>query len=90
MLKYTVLKFQGALSLLGFGSKGALDDNDSGNSIPTGSSDEESSDHKGTYLTTGVLISHGQQISEINITRHSMSNIGALIGSYNPKRKNIK
>jgi len=84
------LKFQGALGLLGFGSKGALDDGDSGNSTPTGSSDEESSDHKSTYLTTGVLIPRGQQISEINITRHSMSNIGALIGSYNPKRKNIK
>ena len=84
------MKFQGALGLLGFGSKGALDDGDIGNSTPSGPVDEESSDHKSTYLTTGVLIPRGQQMSEINITRHSMSNIGALIGRYNPKRKNIK
>ena len=56
MFKQTVLKFQGALGLLGFGPKGHSEDGDSGNSTPTGYSDDENIDNKDTYLTTGVLI----------------------------------
>jgi hypothetical protein len=33
MFKQTVLKFQGALGLLGFGQKGEEEDGDSGNSV---------------------------------------------------------
>ena len=41
MFKQTVLKFQGALGLLGFGHKDDQEDGDSGNSTPTGFSDDE-------------------------------------------------
>ena len=36
MIKQTVLKFQGALGLLGLGHKDDQEDGDSGNSTPTG------------------------------------------------------
>ena len=53
MLKQTVLKFQGALGLLGFGSKEESKDGDSGNSSATGFSDDNSEEGKGIYLSTG-------------------------------------
>ncbi len=65
MLKQTVLKFQGALGLLGFGAKGNDEDGDSGNSFTQASWEEENDDDKDSYLSTCVLIPTHQRVSEI-------------------------
>ena len=90
MLKQTVLKFQGALGLLGFGSKEGGKDGDSGNSSATGFSDDDNDEEKDIYLSTGVLAPRGQPISEIHVARYSIGNIGALIDGYKAKRRNIR
>jgi len=77
MLKQTVLKFQGALGLLGFGSKEGGKDGDSGDSSATGFSDDDDEEEKDIYLSTGVL-------------RYSTAQIGALIDGYKAKRGNIR
>ena len=88
MFKQTVLKFQGALGLLGFGHKDDQEDGDSGNSTPTWFSDENDG-NSDTYLTTGVLAPHGQPVSEIKVSRLSTNTIRALIDAYKAKRKNL-
>ena len=55
MIKQTVLKFQGALGLLGFGHKDDQENGDSGNSTPTRFSDDENEENSDTYVTTRVL-----------------------------------
>ena len=90
MFKYTVLKFQGALGLLGFGAKEEDKDGDSGNSSVTGFSVDDNDEEKDIYLSTGVLAPRGQPISEIHVTRYSIGNIGALIDGYKAKRRNIR
>ena len=89
MFKQTVLKFQGALGLLGFGSKDDQEDGDSGNSTPTRFSDDENYSNSDSYLTTGVLVPRRQPVSEIKIIRHSVNTINALIDGYKIKRKNV-
>jgi hypothetical protein len=90
MLKQTVLKFQGALGLLGFGSKEGGKDGDSGNSSATGFSDDDGEEGKDIYMSTGVLIPQGQRVSEIYVARYSTAQIGALIDGYKAKRGNIR
>jgi hypothetical protein len=82
MFKQIVLKFQGALGLLGFGPKGEEEDGDSGNSATQGSWDNDENDEKRIYLSTGVLRPTGQAISEIKVTNHSPAGIKALLDSY--------
>ena len=89
MLKQTVLKFQGALGLLGFGSKEGGKDGDSGDSSATGFSDD-GEEGKDIYLSTGVLAPRGQPVSEIHVVRYSTAQIGALIDGYKAKRGNIR
>ena len=92
MLKQTVLKFQGALGLLGFGSKEGGkdgDSGDSGDSSATGFSDDDGEEGKDIYLSTGVLASRGQLVSEIHVARYSRAQIGALIDGYKAKKGNI-
>ena len=90
MLKQTVLKFQGALGLLGFGSKEGGKDGDSGDSSATGFSDDDDEQEKDIYLSTGVLAPRGQPVSEIHVARYSTAQIGALIDGYKAKRGNIR
>ena len=90
MLKQTVLKFQGALGLLGFGSKGDDEDGDSGNSATQGSWEDDNNDDKDSYLSTGVLIPTHQPVSEIIVTRHRISGINSLLDEYKAKKKNIQ
>ncbi len=89
MFKKTMLKLQGALGLLGFGHKDDQEDGDSGNSTPTGFSDEENGSNSNAYLTTEVLAPHGKPVSEIKVTRLSTSTIRALIDGYKVKKKNV-
>ena len=89
MFKQTVLKFQGALGLLGFGHKDDQEDGDSGNSTPTGFSDDENDGNSDTYLTTGVLAPHGQPVSEIKVSRLSTNTVRGLIDGYKAKWKNV-
>ena len=79
MLKQKLLKFQGALGLLGFSSKEEGKDGDSGNSPAAGFSDENGEEAKDIYLSTGVLVPHGLPVSEIHVARYSTAQIGALI-----------
>ena len=79
MLKQTVLKFQGALGLLGFGSKEGGKD---GESSTTGFSDDDGEEEKDIYLSTGVLTPRGQLVSEIHMARYSTAQIAALIDGY--------
>ena len=91
MLKQTVLKFQGALGLLGFGSKEGGKDGDSGDSSATGFSDDDDEEEgKGIYLSTGVLLPHGNLGSEIHMKRNFIAQIGALINGYKGNKGNIK
>ena len=90
MLKQTVLKFQGALGLLGFGSKEGGKDGDSGNSSAAGFSDDDGEEGKDISLSTGVLAPRGQPVSEIHVTRYSTGQIGALIDGYKARRGNIR
>ena len=90
MLKQTVLKFQGALGLLGFGSKEGGKDGDSGNSSATGFSDDDEEEEKDIYLSTGVLAPRGQPVSEIHVARYSTAQITALIDGYKAKRGNVR
>jgi hypothetical protein len=90
MLKCTVLKFQGALGLLGFGVKGNDDDGDSGNSFTQASWEDENDDDKDSYLSTGALIPTHQPVSEIIVTRHRISGINSLLDAYKAKKKNIQ
>ena len=69
MLKQTVLKFQGALGLLGFGSKEGGKDGDSGDSSATGFSDDDGEEGKDIYFSTDVLIPQSQRVSEIHVAR---------------------
>jgi hypothetical protein len=85
-----VLKFQGALGLLGFGSKGDDEDGDSGNSATQGSWEDDNNDDKDSYLSTGVLIPTHQPVSEIIFTRHRISGINSLVDAYKAKKKNIQ
>jgi hypothetical protein len=80
MFKQTVLKFQGALGLLGFGPKD--EDGDSGNSATQGSWDDDENDEKSIYLSTGVLRPTGQAVSEIKVTSYSITGIKALLDAY--------
>ena len=89
MFKQTVLKFQGALGLLRFGHKDDQEDGDSGNSTPTGFSDDENNGNSDTYLNTGVLAPHRQPVSEIKVSRLSANTSRALIDGYKAKRKNV-
>ena len=82
MLKKTVLKFQGALGLLGFGAKVDDDDDDSGNNFTQASWEDENDDDKDFYLSTGVLIPTHQPLSEIVVTRHRISGISSLLEAY--------
>ena len=75
--------------MLGFGHKDDQEDGDSGNSTPTGFSDDENDGNSDTYLTTGVLAPNGQSVSEIKVSRLSVSTIRALIDGYKAKRKNV-
>ena len=77
MFKQTVLKFQGALGLLGFRPKGEEEDGDSGNSATQGSWDDDENDEKSIYLSTGVLRPTGQAVSGIKITSHTSAGIKA-------------
>ena len=88
MLKQTVLKFQGALGLLGFGSKEGGKDGDSGNSSATGFSNDYY--EQDIYLSTGVLSAWGHPLSNIHVARYSTAQIGALIDGYKAKRGNIR
>ena len=90
MVKWTVLKFQGALGLLSFGSKGDDDDGDSGNSFTQASWEDENDDDKESYLSTGVMIPTHQPVSEIVVTRHRISSINSLLDAYKAKKKNIQ
>ena len=90
MLKQTVLKFQGALGLLGFGSKEGGKEGDSGDSSATGFSDDDGEEGKDIYLSTGVLAPRGQPVSEIHVASYSTAQIGALIDGYKAKRGNIR
>ena len=90
MFKQTVLKFQGALGLLGFGPKDEEEDGDSGNSATQGSWDDDENDEKSIYLSTGVLRPTGQAVSEIKVTSHSIAGIKALLDAYQPKRSNVQ
>ena len=90
MVKKTLLKFYGALGLLGFGSKGDDEDSDSGNSATQGSWEDDNDDEKDSYLSTGVLIPTHQPISEIIITRHRISGIISLLDAYKGKKKKIQ
>ena len=90
MLKQTVLKFQGALGLLGFGSKEGGKDGDSGKSLAAYFSDDDGEEGKDIYLSNGVLIPQGQRVSEIHVARYSTAQIGALIDGYKAKRGNIR
>jgi hypothetical protein len=90
MLKQTVLKFQGALGLLGFGSKEEGKDGDSGNSSATGFMDDDGEEGKDIYLSTGVLAPRGKSFSEIHVAHFSTVQIGALIDGYKAKRGNIR
>jgi hypothetical protein len=90
MLKQTVLKFQGALGFLGFGSKEGGKDGDSGNSSATGFSDDDGEEGKNIYLFTGVLAPRGQPVSEIHVTRYSNCQIGALIDGFKVKSGNVR
>ena len=87
MLKQTVLKFQGALGLLGFGSK---EGGKEGDSSATGFSDDDGEEGKDIYLSTGVLAPRGQPVSEIHVARYSTAQIGALIDGYKAKRGKIR
>ena len=90
MLKKTVLKFQGALGLLGFGAKGDDEDGDSGNSTTQGSWEDDNDDDKDSYLSTGVLITTHQPVSEIIVKRHRINGINSLLDAYKAKKKNIQ
>ena len=88
MLKQTVLKFQGALGLLGFGFKGDDEDSDSGNSATQGSWEDDNNDDKeDSYLSTGVLIPTHQPVSEIIVTRHRVSGINSLLDAYKAMKR---
>ena len=89
MFKQTVLKIQGAPGLLGFGHKDDQEDGDSGNSTPTGFSDDENDVTSDTYLTTGVLAPHGQPVSEIKVSILFTNTVRALINRYKAKKKNV-
>ena len=82
MFKQTVLKFQGAIGLLGYGPKDEEEDWESGNSATQGSWDDDENDEKSIYLSTGVLRPTGQAVSEIKITSHTTASIKALLDSY--------
>jgi len=55
MIKQTVLKFTGALGLLGFSRVNEKGEGDSGNSSRSSSSGDDDGGAKAIYTTTGVL-----------------------------------
>ena len=57
--------------MLGFGHKDDQEDGDSGNSTPTGFSDDENDDNSDTYQTTRVLAPRGQPVSVIKVSKLS-------------------
>jgi hypothetical protein len=71
MIKQTVLKFQGALGLLGFARETDRAEGDSGNSSRSSSIDDDEAASKTVYTSTGVLIPKMQPISEIQVSRYS-------------------
>ncbi len=84
-----VLNIQGALGVLGFGSKEGAKDGDSGNSSAMGFSDD-GEEVKDIYLSTGVFTPRGQPVSEIHMARYSTGQIGALIDCYKAKKGKIR
>ena len=75
--------------MLGFGHKDDQEDGDSGNSTPTGFSDDENEGNSDIYMNIGVLVPHGQPVSKIKVSRLSTNTVRALIDGYKAKRKNV-
>jgi hypothetical protein len=82
-----VLKFKGALGYLGYRPEPENQDRDSGNSSSSQTSDDEESDLKQFYTSTGVLIPQSQAVSEIKVTRFSMKEITSFIEAYRKTAK---
>jgi hypothetical protein len=75
MLRQTVLKFKGALGMIGFKSHDNESDGDTSSLSDSDSSEDQNFESRHQYTSTGVIVPRGQFISEIIVSRLTMKQI---------------
>jgi hypothetical protein len=89
MLRQTLLKFKGALGMIGFNSLENESDGDTSSESESDSSEDEIFESKHHYTSTGVIVPKGQLISEIIVSRLTMKEISDQIEKYKKKTKKL-
>ncbi len=85
-----MLRFQGALGLLGFARDTDKTEGDSGNSSRSNSIDDDDVNPKTVYTTTGILIPESQPINEIQVQRFTKKQLIARINEYKSKTAGLR
>ena len=90
MLNQTLLTFKGALGFITRAAQREKEDNDSGISSRSESSDDEKGDIRDHYTSTVILAPAGQSLNEITVTRLTNKQICSEVDDYSRQCKGLK